>query len=34
MNHKVILFLLATSVLTYSQITEAQQATKIPRMGG
>src|SRR5215470_4953244 len=33
MNHKVILFLLATSVLTYSQITEAQQATQIPRIG-
>ena len=33
MNHKVILFLLAASVLICLQLAEAQQPAKIPRIG-
>src|SRR5262245_11388244 len=33
MNHKVILFLLATSVLICFHLAQAQQLTKVPRIG-
>ena len=33
MNHKVILFLFAASVLIFSNLSEAQQPKKIPRIG-
>jgi putative tryptophan/tyrosine transport system substrate-binding protein len=33
MNHKVILFLLAASILTCFQLAQAQQPKKIPRIG-
>src|SRR5215510_10739420 len=33
MNHKVILFLLAASALICSNLTEAQQPKKVPRIG-